>query len=427
MLDSFDIQIISHASSIRNHPVSQLPMPIRENYLQGLRAMLPMENPAVGVLFKALESSIIGKGQTLNYDSSNPKANVKMAVKVNRIRLRWFRLTYPFFFDCLYLSSLCNDPTFTQAQYKRLRHYCNLFTKTALRRVYRHFVDKGTHRKIPAALLEHKQLNERFQALPLTRILVVANVSAGKSTLINALVGRKLNKTATGACTKDTCMIFNKPQEDGLTIRPRNTKTFVFEEDVNLCASDESEAIGLNFISDTLKGQRICFIDTPGFNDVRNPGRYYTTEQAIRRNDYDAVMYVANASYMGRVDEQYLLEDIVRNTRKPIIFVMNCLDRFKPSEDSIEDSIKKYREDLFKLGLKRPLIVPVSARLALLTKLRDQGLLDEEDEFEWEMGNKRFANDFFDLSWYVKDGFPTHSEKLIDRTGITYLEQVISG
>ena len=45
---------------------------------------------------------------------------------------------------------------------------------------------------------------------------MVANVSAGKSTLINALVGYRLNRIKTTACTDKLVYIHNKCSNDGI-------------------------------------------------------------------------------------------------------------------------------------------------------------------------------------------------------------------
>lgn len=48
------------------------------------------------------------------------------------------------------------------------------------------------------------------------KVIITANMSAGKSTLLNALVGKKVNKTQNDACTAKIHYIKNKPFEDSL-------------------------------------------------------------------------------------------------------------------------------------------------------------------------------------------------------------------
>ena len=153
MLNDSEIKIITHACSISDHPVSKLPMQIRINYLQGLRAVLPMSEPFMNALYKAWETSILGEEQAISYDdTNNPKEKVKTAIKLYRIGWHWFRLAYPFYFDCFYLTSICGNTNAVQKQYEKLSEYCNLFTKKALQRVFEYFKNGTPCERIPEQL-----------------------------------------------------------------------------------------------------------------------------------------------------------------------------------------------------------------------------------------------------------------------------------
>ena len=425
ILNDSEIKKITHTCSVRNHPVSKLPIMIRTNYLQGLRSILPMSEPFMNALFKALETSILGDEQAISYDdTNNPKDEVKAAIKPYRIGWHWFRLTYSFFFDYFYLASLCNKSNLVYARYERLADFCNPFTKKALQRVYDYFKNSTPCDKIPTRLVKHREMNLKFESTPLKKVLVVANVSAGKSTLINALIGRKLNKTATNACTKELCYIFGKPQKDGITIKTRKTSLFQYDNSISKNLSDEAEMIGLHIPYEPLQGEKICFIDTPGFNDVRNPERGAITEKAIRSNDYDAIIYVANAAYMGRDDEQHLLETIIQNTKKPIIFVMNGLDRYDPEDDSIANSIENYRHDIVRAGVSKPTIVPISAYFAFLLRMNDKGFLECKSKKRLKELKEMFTDDYYNLPVYVNNNVKTTND-MIHRSGLPYLEETL--
>ena len=58
--------------------------------------------------------------------------------------------------------------------------------------------------------------NRAFLKSDPIKVIVTANMSAGKSTLLNALVGKKVNKTQNEACTAKIHYIKNKPFEDSL-------------------------------------------------------------------------------------------------------------------------------------------------------------------------------------------------------------------
>jgi len=425
MLDQEEINRITYACSIRNHPVSKLSMKARQNHLQGLRAVLPMSSSFMDVLFKAWEISILGAGKAQTYDFSNPKEKVKTAIKLNRTGWRLIRLAYPFFFDCFYLTSVCNKIDSVDAIYEQLAVYCNLFTRKALQRVHEYFKDGTPCNRIPVELVNHRDVNLKFASAPLKRILVVANVSAGKSTLINALVGKKINRSSKNACTNELCQVFSKPLPDAVTIKTRNEGKYKYIDLFDKWLSDVGERIGVFFPSGSLQGKKICFLDTPGYNDANNIKHRNVTETAIKRNDYDAVLYVASADNMGTDDEKCLMEFIVKSTTKPIIFVMNKLDNFIPANDSIRDSISSYRSDIMKLGIINPVIVPISAYVALLARLEKQRMLDKYEQFYLSLNKDKFIDDYYNFPKYIQDYTRPNTNDLLIRSGITVLENVL--
>lgn len=418
-----EIRIITHSCSIGNHPVSRLPLEIRERYLQGLHAVLPINNPFMSVLYRAWEKSILGQGQRISYDSGDIKNKVRAAIKLNRINGCWVRLSYPFFFDCFYLTSLCKSDM-SHKQLEQYSGYCNFITRKHLRNVYGYFMSNQSCDKIPVELIRHKETNEQFAAEPLKRILVVANVSAGKSTLINALAGKRINKTAENACTKELCHVYSKPLPDGITIRTRDEGKYKYIDSFDKQLSGEGEHIGVCFDSNLLQSKKICFIDTPGINDTISKSSREITESVIKGNGYDAIIHVANASYIDRIDEQNLLKFVVCHAKKPIIFVINQFDRYNPESDSIENAINDYREDISRLGIHDPIIVPTSAYYALLLRLDDKGLLGERESWKLNDSKEWFSEKYYNLPSYV-DQSSDISDNLIYQTGICLLEQII--
>ena len=110
-------------------------------------------------------------------------------------------------------------------------------------------------------------------------------------------------------------------------------------------------------------------IDTPGVNYTGNNTHREITRNAVLQKEYDKLIYVMNAEYLGTSDEYEYLKFIADNVRDiEIIVVINKLDRFNPVEDSIPESLKIVRSDLNKLGLTDFILCPVSAYAGLLAK-----------------------------------------------------------
>lgn len=405
--------------TVDSHPVTKLPQELQDKYLIGLGAVLSEVSASNSVMKEMYDQWCISiSGQS--YDAFFPhQQHAKDALKINRIGVRMFRLTYEFFFDCFYLAELLN-PDMTDNVYHYLHnHICGPVTISALQNVRLLFRQEIQHLSIPQVLIAHRRANKKFLQYPAKRVLVVANMSAGKSTLINAITGYNINAVANTACTSKLKYIYNKPMEDGFTVWDK--KAFSHSSKIDELRNSECDAIAFYFHS-ILKDENICFVDTPGVNNNKDSTHGDITYEAIKSNNYDMLLFVADGRYPGTTDEEYLLKYIASTTKAPVLIAVNQLDTYNPRQDSIEHVLKNYDEILKDAGIKNATVLPTSGWLALLDKLPDetQDILEVGME---KMYKERFIDDFYDLQQYV-----THlpSERIIDRTGISLLEQTIA-
>ena len=200
-------KILNRICSIDNHPISKLDLDFRIKYVKGLGACLytiSKNSPITKMLYQAWSDSILGNvSNSLDYWEENTCA-IKTAISLKRKGFYFFSMRYNFFYDVFYLMEQsflsCYEEINTYCYLKE--RICGLITKRALDKVYSYCTANGTKPKaVDNAVVEHKQNNETLFFVKETRILVVANVSAGKSTLINSLVGCRINRTKTTACT----------------------------------------------------------------------------------------------------------------------------------------------------------------------------------------------------------------------------------
>ena len=89
------------------------------------------------------------------------------------------------------------------------------FTEGVLEYIYGYFEGANNGSNIPAELINHRTADIEFRSKPLKKVLVVATMSAGKSTLINALIGNKINKVASTVCTNKIRLVYNKQSKEG--------------------------------------------------------------------------------------------------------------------------------------------------------------------------------------------------------------------
>lgn len=427
-------KILNRICSIKKHPISELDEKFRITYLKGLGACLNIisEDSAVTkMFFTAWAQSVLQNNTDVSEFWESDLKAIRKAVSIQRKRFNFFSMKHSFFFDAFYLTYNFEKDKLTTIYNFLNKKIASYFTRGALQKVYDYYVDNKEPSKVSSILIDHKKRNELYFRASPKRVLVIANVSAGKSTLINALVGYPLNKVRTTACTNKLVMLHNKRETDGITIskNTNNCHKYDYYNSIEYyCYYNSIEQVDSNMFTEaafpfnsSLSSKSICFIDTPGVNNVEDTYHRTITEESIRKNDYNAVIYVSNAQYFGTTDEKALLEYLHKNVRKPIVFVLNQLDKFKPKEDSIDKMLANYNSLLNSIGFKQPIIIPVSAQAALLFKT-DNTKLDEDELFEKELLQKKFEKDYYNLPQYIGAEIST---ALLERTGILQLERTI--
>lgn len=284
-------------------------------------------------------------------------------------------------------------------------------------------------------LIDQFHINKRFCEEIEEKYVVTATVSAGKSTLINALVGKSLLRTAQEVCTGNNIYIYNKPYEDE-TIHLYQSENLMFDVDENVLHSinqkqEYSIAVYFNLFARNL--HRICIVDTPGVNTTLIKRHRQITKEILKKETYSKLIYILNANKLGTDEEFNYLKWIHENiSDKEIIFVLNKVDDFRQSEDDIETSITKIRKDLLDIGYSNPIIYPISAYFALLIKKRWLGeTLSEDEEDDYSYFCRKFTKPMYDLSqYYKKEKVDLQSNQYLNlsiKCGLYGLEKLLFG
>lgn len=418
-MEEVNLKHIIHVCSIKNHPIVELPSSLREKYVNGLSSLLAEigENDSyLKMLSDVWCESIVGHPYVSFQEDSD---KVKKALSVQRIKYCLFRMSYSFLFDCYYLIETWDYNKIGRLNILLREKYCKYFLKKSHHTIHNFYTHNIESKKIPEILIEHRRQNLRFENKPLKRVLVVANISSGKSTLINALVGRNVCKSANMACTDTLKYIYNKCNSDGFSVVNQGNGTIGYYSQYENCFFSINH-VAFHFNS-TMSDASICLIDTPGANNSEIHKHREITTNAIVQNNYDLLLFVSNGRYYGTTDDKKLLDIIVNECKKPVVFVLNQLDTFNPKEDSIDRMLSYFRSDLQKIGIREPVLCPVSATAAFLMK-QSEVSLDEEDKEDLARYKERFSRPFFDLPSFI-----THikSENALEATGIYYLEKII--
>ena len=221
---------------------------------------------------------------------------------------------------------------------------------------------------------------------------VVATMSAGKSTLINALLRQKLMPAKQEACTATITEIKDNDAEhfmakvydtNGNLIQTHPELSFEIMDSLNSNPEVSKIHVEGNIPFVTSEDVSLVLVDTPGPNNSRDPEHKAATYRMLSESSKTVVLYILNATQLAVNDDYNLLSHVAdsmkvggKQSRDRFIFVVNKLDDFKKGEDSIEAAITKVRDYLRDNGIENANIYPASA----LTALNIRTILAESDD-----------------------------------------------
>lgn len=266
-------------------------------------------------------------------------------------------------------------------------------------------------------------------------ILITATMSAGKSTLINSLVGKDISLMQNMACTSKIHTIISKSIEDGVSSEYDHEISMDASKEDLLTDNEDNKSYKITvgtFFNGELGGKRIILFDSPGVNSSENVEHGEISQRMIKSRKYRLMIYVLNSTQLGTTDEEHHLEIVKQRLgRAKIIFVMNKADKLISQNDNFRNSIEGQRKFLVSKGFKNPLICPISSRAAYLVK---KGKLEELSRIErGEMENYMDKFETQSLADYYekKLGCPhisTNNEvdALFVNCGFAHFEKIIS-
>lgn len=214
-------------------------------------------------------------------------------------------------------------------------------------------------------------------------VLVLATMSAGKSSFINALVGRSLLPAANEATTACLTSIEHRRSAKsfrGICYSDAGDK-IVTQPDASL---DEVRAWNADsqirhiHLSGKFRTHRppctgLVLHDTPGPNNSQDDRHGELMLDAIHRVPFKLLCYVLNAGQLGTWDDRKLLEQLrellTQRPRRRLVFILNKVDLLDPERgEDLAGSVSKARQYLEGLGFVDPIIVPTMANIALYAR-----------------------------------------------------------
>lgn len=235
----------------------------------------------------------------------------------------------------------------------------------------------------PFEELKQKDVIRAFEVARSTEfpVSVVATMSAGKSTLINALLNQRLMPAKQEACTATITEIKDNDEESfSASVYDKNGELIEHHADLSLAIMNElnsnpavSRIVAEGNIPFVKSGDvSLVLVDTPGPNNSRDPEHKAATYRMLNESSKTLVLYIMNATQLAVNDDYKLLSHVAdsmkvggKQSKDRFLFVVNKLDDFKEGEDSVTDAINKVRKYLEDKGIENPNIFPASALTAL--------------------------------------------------------------
>ena len=343
----------------------------------------------------------------ITVDGQKPKANSALNVGKKRLQ-EWVEKLPQILLDEYRDSNVIIEFTGTVSDYEDIESVFNVykdkisatcnFHKTADITDVERTIDKifENIKNGPVAELKDKKIIQAFEKAKDSKfeINVVATMSSGKSTLINALLGQQLMPAANEATTATIVKIIDTDQDHFSAIAYDKSGQIVKKLD-NVTLED-MQALNADVKVSTVEikgkipcvssvGMKLVLVDTPGPNNSRDKSHEEMTYKMIADSDKSLVLYVMNGQQLGINDEKILLDYVCQSmkdggkkARERFIFAVNKMDAFTPDpqEDGpecITKALNNVKAGLEDREIYNPNIFPVCSLPALQKRAEMKG------------------------------------------------------
>lgn len=312
------------------------------------------------------------------------------------------------------LEEICNDDEYeiefygTSLDYNDLRvsveEYCRQHDDVKVN--FKFTESKGTQdrfnelialfnamqKNCPFEDLKTNQIKENFQNAISSEfeISVIATMSSGKSTLINALLGRELMPSKNEACTATIAKIKDVSEMDHFEAEYLDKNGKILGKFTDLTLENMKEMndnpatayinIEGNIPNINSEGIHLVLVDTPGPNNSRTEEHKNHTYRIIKEKTKPMVLYVLNATQLQTNDDRELLNAVSeamkvggKQSKDRFLFAVNKVDLFDPDKESVQDAIENVVEYLKKFDIENPNIFPTSAEMAKVIRMKKGG------------------------------------------------------
>ncbi|KAL9181150.1 hypothetical protein ACHAXT_009955 [Thalassiosira profunda] len=220
-------------------------------------------------------------------------------------------------------------------------------------------------------------------------VVFAGEFNAGKSTLINALLGKEMLDVGVLPTTDAiTIIMANEDADEGEGDASFEVESATIGLDAGVSAHTQLHLLPTKqypILTD------LCLIDTPGTNAILSLAHTSSTLRIL--HDADLIVFVTSADRPFSESEKQLLQTSIKSYRKRVVLVINKMDVLErqkgedhgdATKKRVENYVVEHASDL--LGA-RPVVIPLSARDALSVKLLHNSGGTADENPLWKRSN----------------------------------------
>lgn len=439
-----NLTLLETSQLFQNHPVLMEKSRYKLSYINLLKYFVQKyaaEDSWSNQVIRLYAKKFCGLEELPVHEKFDLKQETKKVFATKFRPFKFFTYKYCFIIDCIFMCAYL-DRQKGEKIFSDISGFYKKRDQKDLRQVFESLYNSEiqTEQAEIQPLMECWRKNRSFCEEEPLKVMITANMSAGKSTLLNALIGKKVNKTQNKVCTSKIHRIVNKPFEDGLSYE----LDYLLELDAdyqtlmddNVDNQSDEITVGTYFRTIGTLPKRIWLIDTPGVNSSRNVEHRKLAEESICDRSVDLLIYLLNGNNIGTDDDHRHLLFILEHYHGKILFVVNKLDCFDNEEDSVQETLDDVIAELTNIGFEDPKVVPISSYAAYLAKMKifvESINEDKRRKREYELMAEKMEQPEYQLNRYypeeIREAVSIETEnkdyQLLIHSGLLHLEKII--
>lgn len=404
------------------HPLINEKQQLKEKYIRLLRHYVDLflegNNKSKSVYRLDALCKILLNRPVAELPSFDEKAYGESFSSVNRTRFTPFRLfsyRYLFLFDALFVLGIEDNDLGNRLCEEILKMTNKRFHKSLKEMVEKMYSGDTTFaekRIVSTEMVEAWVDARKYLFSNEKKITFTATMSAGKSTLINALIGKELSFSKKAACTSTVMRFLTSPCKNQVfSVYDGSEKiSFMLEQEVREFTNALTKPCEImGYFDSVLTNQRIAVVDTPGVNSSLNPMHKKITREELKSGT-DILVYVIPVESYGSEDDYCHLRYIENNiSYKKILFVVNMMDSCDFEDDTTEEIVCNIKNHLCEIGFEDPIVCPMSAKAGVLLKKAVAGAeLSDNDKKACKTFITQFTDENLQLGKYYANMTKDH-------------------